>query len=213
MASLEINAGILMDHGRQLMEEWADNLNLFYNEAANIKGLEYIDKIAGFDWTKLNFGFGKLGISGDGLERLLLERNIYIELYTGNLLMCMTGIGNSRKDIQALIGALKEISNSKEVISPDSNVDTTQNKQLSSFQRKQIFEIPKYKVRVPLLEAEGRVCASSIIPYPPGIPLVCPGEKFDIETLLYIKNLRDSKEKVIGVNEAGEILVGLNESL
>jgi lysine decarboxylase len=214
MASLDINGGIIMDHGSQLMEEWAENLNLFYEEAANIKGLEYIDKIPGFDWTKLNFGFGSLGISGDELEKLLLERNIFIELYTGDLLMCMTGIGNSRKDMETLISALREISIARRETAPlENDANLLENKQLSSFQRKQIFQIPKYKVRVPLLEAEGRVCASSIIPYPPGIPLVCPGEKFDKETLLYIKNLRDNKEKVIGVNESGEVLVGSNESL
>ncbi len=220
MASLDINGGILIDHGLQLMGEWADNLDLFYKEARNIKGLEYIDKIPGFDWTKLNFGFGGMGISGAELERLLIERNIFIELYTGDLLMCMTGIGNTQKDIQALISALKEISGTKGILpeggtisTSGENTVTTENKQLSSFQRKPIFEIPKYKERVPLLEAEGRICASSIIPYPPGIPLVCPGEKFEGETLLYIKKLREDEQKVIGVNESGEVLVGSNGNL
>ena len=212
MASLDINGGILIDHGHQLMKEWTDNLNLFYQEAKKIKGLEYIDKISGFDWTKLNFGFGGMGISGGELEKLLIERNIYIELYTGNMLMCMTGIGNTRKDIESLIAALKEISSGAGNVVSKAETNHFENKYQSSFQRKPIFEIPKFKVWVPLLEAEGRVCASSIIPYPPGIPLVCPGEKFEEETLIYIKNLRNNMQKVIGINETGEVLVGTDEN-
>lgn len=209
MASLDINAGLLIEHGQRLMKEWVKNLELFYEEVKDIEGLEYIGKIPGFDWTKLNFSFGELGVSGEELERFLLERNIFIELYTGDLLMCMTGIGNTEDDLRALLSALKEISDSKKgkELSNKKRCKSF-DKQLSSFQRKQIFEIPKHKERVPLLEADGRVCASSIIPYPPGIPLVCPGEKFDLETLHYIKTLRDNNEKVIGVNEEGQVLVG-----
>ena len=77
-----------------------------------------------------------------------------------------------------------------------------------AFKKAPIYEIPKTKKSVPLLEAEGLICTSSIIPYPPGIPLVCPGEKLDIEILMYIKTLRESGEKVIGVNGLGEIMVG-----
>ncbi len=209
MASLDINAGILKEHGHLLMREWIDNLNYFYEEAKKIVGLEFIDKVPGMDWTKINFSLRKLGITGDELENMLIEHNIFIELYTGNLVMCMTGIGTSRADIVALIDALKEISRSKRIDS--SNIDkqdSESNQHLLAFRRAAIFEIPKNKIRVPLLGAEGLICASSVIPYPPGIPLVCPGEKFDKETLIYIKTLRENKEKVIGVNAIGEVIVG-----
>lgn len=211
MASLDINAGILKDHGQLLMQEWVDHLNYFYEEAKKIDGLEFIDKVPGMDWTKINFSLGKLGITGGELENILLEYNIFIELYTGDLVMCMTGIGNSRGDIEELIYALKEIGQSRR---KDGSKQKSQNKQkkernhLLAFRRAAIYEIPKNKIRVPLLDAEGLICASSVIPYPPGIPLVCPGEKFDKETLIYIKTLRENKEKVIGVNALGEVLVG-----
>ena len=43
---------------------------------------------------------------------------------------------------------------------------------------------------------------------PPGIPFVCPGEEISGETCAYIKALRDAGEKVIGVNDKGQVLVG-----
>ncbi|NLB24572.1 MAG: hypothetical protein GX828_03930, partial [Clostridiales bacterium] len=44
----------------------------------------------------------------------------------------------------------------------------------ASSERKPIYDIPLEKVKLPVMDAEGFVCAQSIIPYPPGIPLVCP---------------------------------------
>jgi lysine decarboxylase len=210
MASLDINAGILKNHGHELMKEWAGHLNYFYKEAEKIEGLEFIGKVPGMDWTKINISMSSLGITGDELEKLLLPYNIFIELYTGDLVMCMTGIGNTREHIETLLSALQEISKSRRIDGSNEIQENKKhdNKSLLAFRRTEIYEIPINKESVPLLEAEGLICASSVIPYPPGIPLVCPGEKFDKETLLYIKTLRDNKEKVIGVNELGEVTVG-----
>ena len=76
-------------------------------------------------------------------------------------------------------------------------------------QKTEIFPVPKKKQRVKLQDAAGLICASSIIPYPPGIPLICPGEKFTQEDLAYVQSLRQTGEKVIGINEEGEVLAGI----
>lgn len=213
MASLGINASILRNHGHELMKEWSDNLNMFYEEAKSIKTLEVIEKGPNMDWTKINFSFAKLGITGGELEKILIrDNNIFIELYTGNLVMCMTGIGNTKKDLVELLNALKKIE-----IEYGSKIDNSQknislaDKKVPFYKTGELYDIPRVKELVPLLEAEGLICASSIIPYPPGIPLVCPGEMIDREAINYIKNLRESGEKVIGLNENNEIIVGGKE--
>ncbi len=47
-----------------------------------------------------------------------------------------------------------------------------------------------------------------MIPYPPGIPLLCPGEKFHKEQVAHIRTLRAMGEKVIGVTPGGGVFVG-----
>lgn len=209
MASLDINRQILADHGRELMGEWADNINLFYENAGKIKGLSYIDKVPGMDWTKINISFERLGLTGADLEKLLMDRNIFVELYSGNLVMCMTGIGNTRSDIEKLLVALREISASRnhvELLAGEpAEVDVLSS---GEYKRAKIYPIPTERFKVPLLEAEGLVCASSLIPYPPGIPLICPGEIYEKETLIYLKSLRDHGGKVIGIGDDGNILAG-----
>ena len=95
MASLDINADILEKHGERLFKEWHENIEYFYNEAAEIKGL-HVMKDKNLDFTKLNLDMSQLGIDGNKLEELLMEKGIFVELVTGNILMCMTGIGNKR---------------------------------------------------------------------------------------------------------------------
>lgn len=58
-------------------------------------------------------------------------------------------------------------------------------------------------------QCEGRVCAASIIPYPPGIPLICPGEEIGAEEIAYVKELRRRGEKVMGIDSDGKIVVGV----
>ena len=66
--------------------------------------------------------------------------------------------------------------------------------------------------RVPIDELEGRVTTSLLTPYPPGIPLLIPGERFNKKIVSYLKFTRDFNGKFPGfatdvhglVAEAGE---------
>jgi lysine decarboxylase len=186
MGSLDINGSILEEHGQKLIAEWNEHLKYFYEESKEIEGLRVMTNLANFDKTKINIDMSKKGYSGRQLEKALVEKyGIFAELNTGNILMLMTGIGNIRGDYQVLLKALKELSYKPFVAS-----ELTEK-----------FDMPKSK----LLEAEGKICLRAIIPYPPGIPLVCPGE---IITKAHVEILYDmlmNGEKVLGLKNKGEI--------
>ena len=61
------------------------------------------------DHTKLNIDLSAYGVNGNELENLLMEQGIFLELVTGNIIMCMSGIGNTRSDFERLLTALREI--------------------------------------------------------------------------------------------------------
>jgi arginine decarboxylase len=52
--------------------------------------------------------------------------------------------------------------------------------------------------RVPIDELEGRVTSILLTPYPPGIPLLIPGERFNKTIVDYLKFARDFNEKFPG---------------
>ena len=203
MGSLDINADIIKNHKEEVFTAWHDALAYFYAEAENISGLAVI-RDAKLDFTKINLDMSAYGLSGAELEQMLMEKGIYAELTTGNILMCMTGIGNTKADMEKLLEALREIAASHPLAegkkqTPPAVLEA----------RFELCAVPSKKERVPLAEGAGRICASSIIPYPPGIPFICPGERITDEVITYIAALREAGEKVIGVNAEGEIIVGV----
>ena len=219
MASLDINASILENHGKILMEEWAENLDFFYSEALKAfdqtdsrqqgkPGLKLMTGSGNFDRSKINIDTGGL-MTAAQLEASLIEQGIFPEFTTGNILMLMTGMGNRKQDYEKLLSALIKTNHGDRPRGCFCTQGDTPLAKVPPLKRQmQLFDLPKSRIRVPLEEAEGLICASPISPYPPGIPLVCPGEKIDADTIAYIKALRDAGKDVIGVNEKGEVTVG-----
>ena len=216
MASLDINADILTDHAGELFEEWRSNLNYFYEEAAAIDGLKFMRVTDGarqaMDMTKINLDMSGCGLNGHQLEEALLNYEIYAELVTGNILMCMTGIGNSRRDYDRLLEALRELSvgrNGAEATAATEAAGAADTAGAALWTKhRPLHEVPITKELLPIEQCAGRTCASSIIPYPPGIPLICPGEEIGAEEIDYVKRLRSQGDKVMGVDAAGLIAVG-----
>ncbi len=52
--------------------------------------------------------------------------------------------------------------------------------------------------RVPIDELEGRITAMLVTPYPPGIPLLIPGERFNATIVRYLRFVRDFNERFSG---------------
>ena len=52
--------------------------------------------------------------------------------------------------------------------------------------------------RVPLDELEGRITSILLTPYPPGIPLLIPGERFNATIVRYLRFARDFNERFPG---------------
>ena len=207
MATLDINADLLENAGQRLIRQWTENLDYFYAEAGKIPGLSVLMP-KNLDRTKLNIDMSAYGINGNELEEMLMERDIFIELVTGNIVMCMTGIGNTRRDYERLLDALQEIAAQRQARFKENAVHKRIEQPQVLTRVLEQRTVPTEKVFVPLKDAAGRVCASSIIPYPPGIPIVCPGEVIDEDVIDYIRERREAGEKVIGLTAEGTVCVG-----
>ena len=112
MGSLDISADILKEHGEELIGAWREDLQWFYGEAKKIPGLKIMDpamQSGQMDRTKINLDMSGCGLDGGQLEEALMEQGIFAELVTGDILMCMTGIGNTREDYVRLVEALQQI--------------------------------------------------------------------------------------------------------
>ncbi len=69
-------------------------------------------------------------------------------------------------------------------------------------------DIPAEIFRIPLESAEGMVAADSVIPYPPGIPVFCPGDVISKRALDYVRALLMKGVPVLGIDNERRILAG-----
>jgi lysine decarboxylase len=116
----------------------------------------------------------------------------------------MTGAGNKRSDYDALLKALSDIASNYGV----SGREDIRPRSLEA-PVPETGDVPTQAELVPLYESDGRVLYDPIITYPPGTPVVCPGEIMSLEVISYIQGLLADGDRISGVDEEGRIKAGI----
>lgn len=159
---------------------------------------------AGFDSTKVTVSVKRLGISGAIAEQFLRREKIQMELCDVYNILFLITFGDSAADIDRLLAALKKLA------------DYYRLQQLKPFDREEFLaesELPEAVLSprdafsapaetVPFSQSAGRISAEVITFYPPGIPLICPGEKITGELIRACQMRRQAGLKVSGPKNA-----------
>ncbi len=205
MASLDAARAQMQECGRELYGRAAYLGNLLSEKIKKIDGAEvYEGDCSGYkDPTRVVFSFNKIGISGiDISDKLYHDYNICIETADRINAVAIVTFGNDISDIEKLENALKSIAFSR-----------NRTEMYDDLSYKTITDLPlpvmRYTPReayfaehelIRLESAAGRIAAESISPYPPGIPIICPGE---IITHEIYEILRFCQKNLIPVHASG----------
>ncbi len=192
MSSLDISRRNLALRGKEVfsrvirMADYArEEINAIGGYYAFGKELINGDSIYDFDSTKLSIHTRDIGLAGIEVYDLLRdEYDIQIEFGDIGNILAYLSIGDRRQELERLVSALAEIRRrhqrgtsgllSQEYIDPQ--VVTSP---------QEAFYAPKRSV--PLKESIGLVCSEFVMCYPPGIPILAPGERITAEILDYIE--------------------------
>ncbi|WP_102271604.1 aminotransferase class I/II-fold pyridoxal phosphate-dependent enzyme [Cytobacillus massiliigabonensis] len=194
LASLDVARKQLAINGKELINRTislAQSIRRQINEIEHLYcvGEEILESNAayGYDPTKLIISVKELGLSGFDVELWLREKyNIEVEMSDLYNILCIITPGDTEKEADILIQALKELSTERhsktnkieaQVLLPDIPV-------LALSPRDAFYAETEL---VPFDESEGRIIAEFIMVYPPGIPIFIPGEIITRDNLLYIK--------------------------
>ncbi|MBX6353347.1 MAG: aminotransferase class I/II-fold pyridoxal phosphate-dependent enzyme [Thermoflavifilum sp.] len=143
------------------------------------------------DPTKLTISVKDLGIRGYDVERMLREEfNIEVELSDLYNILCIISWGDTEEDVDRLVDALRRIAMaySGQLGKRPVRVHLPSMPKLCMNPRAAFYA--KTEV-VPIQESVGRVIAEMIMVYPPGIPILLPGELVTQDNIDYIEeNLR-----------------------
>ncbi len=196
LASLDVARKRLATEGHDIIDQaikLANKTRKRINEIEHLYcvGEEILGTKATFDAdpTKLIISTKNLSINGYDVEKWLREKyNIEVELSDLYNILCIITPGDSDKETDILVDALKDLSqafgldesnphNHKEVYLPDIPV-------LAIAPREAFYSETEV---VPFEESAGRVIAEFIMVYPPGIPIFTPGEIITEDNLRYIQ--------------------------
>ena len=139
------------------------------------------------------------GRNGNELRRELYEKyNILLEMADYWYALALVGVNNTREELMALYDALLDISKH----APEEEIPLVDLSMMEMEAKMSIRDaFYEDKEIVPLDEAAGRISGQLVIPYPPGIPLVTPGEVITEELVEYIKLLIEKGMDVTGMEE------------
>ena len=147
------------------------------------------DSVFDFDVTKLSVNTLDIGLAGIEVYDLLRdEYNIQIEFGDLGNILAYLSVGDRQQDVERLVSALSEVrrrfSRSKAGLMAQEYIDP------------QVVVSPQdafYAANesLPLRETEGRVCSEFVMCYPPGIPILAPGERITSEILDYIEYAKE----------------------
>jgi arginine decarboxylase len=193
LASLDTSRKQLALHGHEMAER---SMELAAYARQEINGIHDLycfgediltsESTYALDPTKLTIHVRRLGITGFEVENWLREHhNIEVELSDLYNILCLITPGDTKETVDLLLKALQELSalhhmnDESELV----KVKTPEIPTLSISPRDAFYADTEV---VPFKEAADRIIAEFIFVYPPGIPILLPGEVISQENIDYI---------------------------
>jgi arginine/lysine/ornithine decarboxylase len=191
MSSLDISRRNLALHGQEIFDKVKDMVEYARKEINQI-GDYYAysseivngDSIYDFDITKLSVNTLQVGLAGIEVYDLLRdEYDIQTEFGDLGNVLAYVSVGDRMRDIERLVSALAEI---RRLYKRDKNSLMT-----AEYINPRVIFSPQEafysdKQSLPLKDCKDKVCAEFVMCYPPGIPILAPGELITDEILDYI---------------------------
>jgi arginine/lysine/ornithine decarboxylase len=194
LASIDACRRRMVTNGRDLLERTLGLAALARRRLGLLPGIEVLDAERlglgpdRFDPTKLVIDVAGLGLTGLAAERALRDRlAIAPEGADLSAVVCMVTIGDTTDSVEQLLGALTALCAERVPVAPAARPRASGSVVAPGPQAmtpREAFFAPA--TAVPLADAAGAVAAELVTPYPPGVPVLTPGEVISSEKLDYL---------------------------
>ncbi len=178
-------------HEKARIEGYIANLRRFYAACKDLSHLSIEPISDKRDMGKIVI-YTNGYMSGDELGRILREQyKLETEMCMSNYVLAMTSLMDTGSAFDRLSNAIIEIDGSINI----SSIEEMEAIPISEHTKKcEPYQVTGKCVNKPIDDCIGEVAFEAIVPYPPGIPLVMPGEVITKEDIEYIKKVDNLKE-------------------
>ncbi|MEH2346597.1 MAG: aminotransferase class I/II-fold pyridoxal phosphate-dependent enzyme [Nostoc sp.] len=212
LASLDAARQQMALHGKMLMSRTLQLANEARTKISQIPGLSLLfvglGESPGFvtlDETRLTVTVSGLGLTGFEAEEILDEKfAVTAEFASLQHLTFIISLGNTPADIEQLVQSFTTLAkeyrrtNLNVTSSNLQNILTTQGYTLHFSPREAFFAVSE---TLPLAQTSDRICAEIVCPYPPGIPVLMPGEVITNPVLNYLEQIQGMGGFISGCND------------
>ncbi|KAJ6827715.1 uncharacterized protein M6B38_366575 [Iris pallida] len=211
-AQLSENPVTIFDKAMDLALEARHQINII--QGVSVLDLSsFISSFPAIDPFRITVSVSQLGISGYMADKTLCEeRRVICELAGSRSLTFAINLGTCREDIQRLVSGTKHLSES--FYRKNGLEDGLQGSDCEIFSEIAFGSSPREaffakKRKVSIGESLGKVCGELVSSYPPGIPVLIPGEVITKEALSYLLNARRMGAAISGAadHQLSSILV------
>jgi len=194
LASLDAARHQMANEGQEQLDQIVEYTLKCQSQLCQIPGLKLLSNAAaqpGFtalDPTRITLDATAWGLSGFGLDDILSEQfQITAELPTLRQLSFIVSMGNLPQDLERLVQGLEILSQRHQNADPFTV-------QLPPLPRTEFALTPRRATfaphqTVPITDAFGKVSAELLCPYPPGIPVLVPGELITPGAIAYLEQI------------------------
>lgn len=197
MASIDVARQQLAIEGKKFFGKLLKSVGLIKDRIKEMPGLDVLNYenidgtgIYDIDELKIVVKVNDLGFSGFEIYDMLCnEYNIQVELAETNVILAVVSVGDDDKSLELLVNALQDISDRFYGKREKLNIQA-----VDVLEKPELLVSPKdayysQKKSIKIDDAKGEICGESIMIYPPGIPLLIPGEKITEGIIGYYKYL------------------------
>ncbi len=189
----------LCENSKDKFNEYCCNLKTVREKLKNLKYLKIYDKSdTDFDYDigKIVISTANANISGTKLAEILRNNyQIETEMAYSDYVIAMTSVCDTEKAFDMLSDALISIDSE---LSKGADTERVPLKNLYTGKNFNACELYKFnKETIPFQNSEFRTSAEYIWAYPPGIPLIVPGEIISKELINYIEYLSACKVEIM----------------
>jgi arginine/lysine/ornithine decarboxylase len=204
LASLDAARQQMAIHGKNLLSQTLELANIARKKITTIPSLSILQlpqyDNSGFlalDQTRLTVNVSQLGITGFIAEDLINDLGVTPEFSSLQNIIFIISIGNTESDLQKLIQTLFHLSQKfhhNDLLTSECQPCKNRNDDIISYimciSPREAFFANSETLLVE--NTENQICAEIVCPYPPGIPVLMPGELITntaLEALQKIKNM------------------------
>ncbi len=142
------------------------------------------------------------GLEGREVLRQLSEKNIEMEYGADNFVLAYCGIGTTKDDIIKLSHALNDIEPNKK----NATIQSKYSYPPATARMSMKEAVAQKSAYLSVQQSAGHISADFVVPYPPGIPLLVPGEVISDEIAKMMVCFNQRGQTVLGVH-GGEVKV------